>query len=421
MKKHPILVLTLFIGMSLGGGRSLAGSLEWECHGPLKGHYSTVTVSPVDPNVLYATAVEDGAYRSADGGRTWVPINNGLTSSYVWWIQPFSRDSRPWLMAGTKDGLYVSNNDGARWTKTTSPGDVDARCCGISSPSSSIIYIGTHDGVVYKSPDAGSTWAPVVTGLPGITESIWSIAIHPQNAGVVLVGLGNGAGIYRTSNGGITWTLTTCVPGFIDYTCVYGLAFDPFNPNRVFAAASRGAGIVCGLYRSQDGGVNWSGVDAFAERNLTGVTFDPLTPDTLYVGNGCFTWQNPALSRSTDGGQTWTAVSAGLDPLSHCRVAVNPSYPQVLHLSSEEGPVCTSQDGLVNPDLRFLVADPSTEHRLYTGPFNPNALDLVAAASLLGGNLDGADLDEGTADLDADGRFDAVDLVLMQIRLAEGA
>src|ERR1700736_883126 len=102
-----------------------------------------------------------------------------------------------------------------------------------------VFYIGAADGGVWKSDDAGRTWQPIFDGQP--TQSIGAIAVAPSDPDIIYVGSGEGLrrpdlsvgdGIYRSNDGGRTWSHL----GLRDGQQIAELAIDPRDPRRVFAA-----------------------------------------------------------------------------------------------------------------------------------------------------------------------------------------
>src|SRR5690348_15687838 len=126
-----------------------------------------------------------------------------------------------------------------------------------------VFYIGVNNGGVWKTNDYGRTWKPIFDDQP--TGSIGDIVVSPSNPNVIYVGSGEGLqrpdlsvgdGIYKSTDGGKTWINT----GLKEGQQVGGLAIDPKNENRVFAAVlghPYGPNKERGVYRTLDGGKTW--------------------------------------------------------------------------------------------------------------------------------------------------------------------
>src|SRR6476620_5833471 len=123
-----------------------------------------------------------------------------------------------------------------------------------------VFYIGVNNGGVWKTTDYGRTWFPIFDSQP--TGSIGDVVVAPSNPDVIYVGSGEGLlrpdlsvgdGIYKSVDGGKSWTNT----GLRDAQQIGGMAIDPANENRVFVAAMGhpyGPNQERGLFRTTDGG-----------------------------------------------------------------------------------------------------------------------------------------------------------------------
>jgi photosystem II stability/assembly factor-like uncharacterized protein len=192
-----------------------------------------------------------------------------------------------------------------------------------------VFYIGVNNGGVWKTTDAGRVWTPIFDDQP--TGSIGALAVAPSNPNVIYVGSGEGLqrpdlstgdGVYRSADGGKTWTNT----GLRDGQQIAALLVDPGDHNRVFVAVlghPYNANPERGVFRTTDGGKTWEKV-LFKDENTGAVAlaFDPADATTVYAvlwaarhgpwENGA--WQGPGsgLFKSTDGGATWKPLAGGL-------------------------------------------------------------------------------------------------------------
>jgi photosystem II stability/assembly factor-like uncharacterized protein len=153
---------------------------------------------------------------------------------------------------------------------------------------------------VFKSGDHGATWTPVNRGLEGTSQTVLSLAIHPQDARVVYIGLLD-KGVYKTTDGGTSW-----LPANHGLTPVQirSLAVDRFNPSTVYAGAERG-----GFWRSTDAGASWkqSSYGMPPEASIHAIAVDATHAGVVYAGD-----LTSGVYRSTDSGATWTAINNGL-------------------------------------------------------------------------------------------------------------
>lgn len=213
-----------------------------------------------------------------------------------------------------------------------------------------VFYVGQGDGGVWKSTDYGRTWNPIFDGEN--TQSIGAIAVAASDSNIVYVASGEGLhrpdlsvgdGIYRSDDAGKTWTHL----GLRDGQQIPALAVDSNNPSRLFAAVlghPYGPNAERGIYRSEDGGKNWTKV-LYKDESTGGsdVVIDPKDPQVVYAslwGERLGPWEDGntydttsgGLFKSTDGGTTWRQLINGLPAdLVQINVAIAASDPQRLY------------------------------------------------------------------------------------------
>jgi photosystem II stability/assembly factor-like uncharacterized protein len=215
------------------------------------------------------------------------------------------------------------------------------------------IYVGAASGGVWKSEDRGDSWKPIFE--QEATASIGDVAVAPSNANVVWVGTGEdnlfragiaGTGIYKSINGGSTWTQM----GLTDTGTIGRILVDPRNPDVVYVAASGHewtANADRGVYKTSDGGKTWT--KSFFRSAKTGaidLVMDPSDSNTLYAAmceRARRLWSDPRVEpgdnesgiwKTTDAGKTWTPINDGL-PKPEFRgrigVDVSRSHPNVVY------------------------------------------------------------------------------------------
>jgi photosystem II stability/assembly factor-like uncharacterized protein len=217
--------------------------------------------------------------------------------------------------------FFVSGPEGTQGSTQT-----NVYCLDQSKSNSAILYCGTEPGEVYKSTDGGATWNCVSMGgyFGSGGSQIWGIgvsavAIHPTNPDVVFVG-GDG-GIFRSTDGGLNWSNVLVQNSF----GVNELLVHPTNGQLVFAATEKG------LYRSIDGGITWT--QQYSQRAYD-IKCNTANANEMYLVKN-----NPSLIicefyRSTDSGATWTLQSNGWYSSTSAgrsdggaRIAVTPADP----------------------------------------------------------------------------------------------
>ncbi|HRI60189.1 MAG TPA: glycoside hydrolase, partial [Saprospiraceae bacterium] len=221
-----------------------------------------------------------------------------------------------------------------------------------------VFYIGVNNGGVWKTTDYGRVWTPIFDEQP--TGSVGDVAVAPSDPRVLYVASGEGLqrpdlsvgdGVYKSTDGGKTWKNT----GLRDGLQIGGLAIDPGDPERVFAAVlghPYGANTERGVFRTTDGGQTWKKVKYIDENTgAIQVAIDPANPKIVYADfwanrlapweNG--TWQGPGsgLWKSTDGGDTWTQLAGGLPTpaqgLGRIGFCICPSMPARLYATVDCG------------------------------------------------------------------------------------
>ncbi len=228
-------------------------------------------------------------------------------------------------------------------------------------------YFGAVGGGVWKSDNAGRTWEPVFDGQP--IASIGAIAVAPSDPRVLYVGSGeadmrsdisHGNGMYRSSDGGRTWTHI----GLEDTRQIGRIVVDPRDANRVYVAAlghGYGPNPERGVFRSTDGGRTWSRV-LFRDDDTGAIdlALDPANPRTILAA----LWQTrrppwntyppsngpgSGLYRSDDGGDTWKAIAGGFpsEKLGRVGLAIAPSDARRVYalVDAKQGGLYASEDG----------------------------------------------------------------------------
>jgi len=320
---------------SANGAEVAASNTQWTPIGPQPtltpfaypisaGRVSALAVDPGNANVVYLGAAQGGVWKTTDGGTNWIP----------------KTDSQTTLAVGS---------------------------IALDPSNSSIVYVGTGEEVfsgdsyygagILKSIDGGSTWTqlgastfggPFSTTLGG--ARIGSIAVHPTNGQIVLAAAqffssGVPNGIFRSTDGGTTWTnVLSGAPGT-------GVVFDGNNAYAALGSIIGNANN--GVYKSTDGGANWARADAAGATKLPttdvgriALAIAPSSPLTLYAGiqnSGTNFGDLLGLFKSVDGGVNWTQVTTNPD---YCTpqcwydnvIRVAPTNASAVYLGGSAGP-----------------------------------------------------------------------------------
>ncbi|MDQ1509418.1 MAG: hypothetical protein QOG50_1262 [Actinomycetota bacterium] len=210
----------------------------------------------------------------------------------------------------------------------------------VSPANTSVAYVGGANGGVWMTTDGGTHWAPRFSAAQNLP--VGSLAVDPVDPSIVWAGTGEGNlnslthagdGVYRSTDAGMTWAR---VGGSLFDNCgIPAVVVDPAAHNNVLAAVRQPYGKrvpllpgpcnAHGIYRSTNSGASWELVRAGEPTDLA---VDPSTPSHWYAAFQVYqaTTGTDALARSVDGGVTWTvpgtALPAGLTAL-RLRIAVS--------------------------------------------------------------------------------------------------
>ncbi len=217
-------------------------------------------------------------------------------------------------------------------------------------------YVGAASGGIWKTTDGGTNWAPIFDGHP--VQSIGSLAVAPSDPNIVWAGTGEGKirshislgqGLYRSLDAGKTWTLM----GLEQTGRIPRLLIHPKDPDIVLACAlghAYGPQAERGVFRTTDGGRTWTRT-LFTDENAgcSDIAMDAKNPRILLAGMWTLeihTWGRDSggpgsgLFMSRDGGATWTRLQGrGLPtkPVGKVAVAISPSNPQRMFALIETG------------------------------------------------------------------------------------
>lgn len=346
-KEKELLTASVLSGLKL---RSVGPSV-------IAGRISDIAVHPKNKAVWYVTVASGGVWKTTNAGITFEPIfdNEGSFSIGCVTIDP--------------------NNPHIVWIGS-----------GENNSQRSVAY---GDGV-YKSIDGGKSWQNV--GLKN-SEHIGKILIDPRNSNVVYVAAqgplwspGGDRGLYKTTDGGKTWEQVLKIS---EFTGVSDIAFDPRNPDEIYATSYQRARAVWtlinggpegGMHKSLDGGKTWtklSGGLPGGDIGRIGIAVSPAKPDYVYAlveaatGNG-------GLFLSTNRGASfekrnnWASASAQYyqeifcDPFDPMKIYIPDTYTMI----SEDGGKTLNRMGLKyrHVDDHAIWIDPdNTEHMLIGG------------------------------------------------------
>lgn len=192
------------------------------------------------------------------------------------------------------------------------------------------IFLGTPNGGIWKSTNGGTTWNDLSANIPSLGVS--SILVHPTTPNIIYIGTGDrdagdnaGIGVWKTTDGGITWNAANSTMG---NTIVGEMVMNSNDPNIILAATEEG------IYKTINGGTSWTLKIAGKFKDIK---LKPTDPTIVYATKmGSTSGSTSALFyRSTDTGNTWTNIgSADGVPSSGARmvIGVSPNDPDYVYL-----------------------------------------------------------------------------------------
>jgi len=324
--KHRIVVLVVVVTIALLTAPSLllppatsGATPTWQKTTLDARKVHAVLVHPMDPATIFA-GTDRGLFRSTDRGETWGPYGTGIktgssTTLRVLALAAAADGSR--MYAGTSGGAFQSSDGGATWSQGSGmfSGSVlltyyaiDALAVDPLHPTT--IYAGDNgmmtEGRVLKSADGGATWTSAASGMSG--HDVTALAIDPGRPSTVYAVVKDL--LYVSDDAGANWTPT-----------IGKMEFNSSEVDVLTAVVTSDAvyaGTTAGVWKSSNGGVSWSQGTGL---NSTGIlryffgiaalSVDPAKLSVLYAGDsGLFT--SGGVSMSTDSGSTWAQVGGVL-------------------------------------------------------------------------------------------------------------
>jgi photosystem II stability/assembly factor-like uncharacterized protein len=311
-------------------------ALQWRLIGPFRGgRVTAVTGVATQPLVYYFGGTGGGVWKTTDGGINWEPISDnsvfgtgsvgaiGLSDSDPNTIYVGMGESPIRGNVSHGDGVYKSTDGGKTWKKVGLEDTRQISRIRVHPKNPDIVYVAAQGHVwapneergVFRSQDGGKTWQKIFyrSDKAGASDLI----IDPTNANILYAGLwevyrkpwtlesgGPGSGIFKSTDGGDTWTEITRNAGLPKGLIgIVGITVSPANPDRLWAIVEAEDG---GVFRSDDAGKTWTRVNE--ERRLrqrawyySRIYADPKNADTVYV-------LNTGFYKSNDGGKTFTSI-----------------------------------------------------------------------------------------------------------------
>ena len=370
MRCFVALVALLFVPLAAGAAGLPTSNLNWRETGPAAagGRVAAVAGSNRNPSLYYLGAAGGGVWKSTDGGAAWAPVFDkesvGAIGAVA--IDP-SNDDTVWVGTGESnprndvsygDGVYKSSDGGKTWSNMGLRGTKYISRILIDPTDSNHVIVGALGNVFADSPergayvtfDGGKTWSKTLDIGP--SSGVSDLAMSPRTPNVIYAGVwqfqrrpwtfrsgGDRDGLYRSGDGGRTWTRLTGHGLPAGITGRIGLAVAPSDPNRVYALIEAAHGI---LWRSDDAGATWTLVSSntLVDQRpfyFSHIEVDPSNPDHVITAS-------TALAESTDGGRTFKAIARDVHGDYHA-IWIAPSDPKRIIVGADGGYALTVDGG----------------------------------------------------------------------------
>ena len=310
MKKEIIrnwLLVTLFIGILFTNGYSDENS--WSTNGPYGSSVKTIAIHPFDNQIIYIGTVENGIYKTTNGGESWNHLDNGniFSCMRVIAIHPFTPDT---IYIASTVGMFKSSDAGNSWMFLTPPhAQNEIRALIIHPVENNLLFAGGWDQ--WMSTNSGHWWF-ALNDIPQ-NAGIEALAVNPSNPDIIYLVAGcmvMNEGVWKSTDRGWSWTN---IQNNID-TTGFGMDIivDPVDTNIVYLAKDNSFYLddsSC-LLKSTNGGQNWFDISPMplSYPAILALVVSPFNHNEVYAAS-----YQDGVFKSTDGGNSWHSINNGLN------------------------------------------------------------------------------------------------------------
>ncbi|MFO0270815.1 MAG: VPS10 domain-containing protein [Gemmatimonadota bacterium] len=397
-------------------------ALSWRNVGPTRGGRAvTIAGIPSQPLTYFGGTTGGGLWRTDDAGISWRNISDGWFKSGSIGAVAVAASDPNVLYVGTGEhpirgqsssygvGMYKSTDQGRTWRPVGLDATRQISAVRIHPDDPDVVYVaaqgdrwkGSADRGIYRTTDGGKSWTLVLKG-ENATSGASDLSMDATNPRILYAAFwdhqrmpwqvrsgGPGSGIWKSTDGGDSWTrLTDGLPTLMGKI---GVSVSPANPDRVYAIVEAERG---GLYRSDDAGRTWRRLseDRLIQTRswyYMKVYADPQNADVAWITNA------PVL-KTIDGGRTWSVVPATHGD-NHA-IWINPRDSRYvanandggLSVSLDGGRSWSTQDNQPTAQFYHVTVDDDFPYKLYSGQ-QDNSSVVIRSRSTQGGGIGARD------------------------------
>lgn len=337
--------------------KSINGGTSWFQSGLLNQIIWNVVINPQNSQILYSGTDEDGVYKSANAGSSWYHAQKGLTNISATGLVTLRGDPNTLYVSTLSKGVLKTSDSGTSWNEyNLNLGDRSIHALVQHPTNPNLVYaLGDSGGLYSTNISLGNGWTASSVGLPVtsapvlafgkdhpfasspiVDEEVSDLVIEPKtnlpstlyspllcmsfapaNPNVVYLGT-SGAGVYKSSNGAVSWS-----PTGLTGLSIWSLAVDPIYPSLVYAATDAPGGVKV----TYDGGISWEELP-IGTLKVYSLAFSTSSPATLYAGtsSGLYQWSEKS---------GW--LFRGLAGKNVTVIAAHPSIPNTIYAGTDNG------------------------------------------------------------------------------------
>ncbi|NUN69350.1 MAG: T9SS type A sorting domain-containing protein [Bacteroidetes bacterium] len=344
-----ILTAGIDIWKSTNGGAAMTKKSDWAAwyfgvppaggpEGPpdyAHADHHAITYDPKDNSVVYF-GNDGGVFCSTDGGETFEGRNGGYQTTQFYNGFSSSRIDSLLAMGGLQDNATAIYEGGLAWRRVIG-GD---GCMTAMSPTNKDTMYGAYQNLsLLRSVNRGISWSNIGVPTSAITSFVGPYALAESRPRTMYAGRDK---IYKSTVGGGSWSVTNGGQ-VLDGNPALALAIAPTSPDTVYVTTAP-VSSRAKMFRTTDGGTTWTNITGtLPDRYLIDIAIHPKNSALLYVTASGFGTSH--LFRSTNAGGSWTDIGAGLPDVPTSAVAIDPFATEHLYVGNDLGVFLSTNGG----------------------------------------------------------------------------